>query len=73
MEQKQATLEMIYEMLKKIEMEVEMINSRLNWEGEFDEEENAEFAEGTKRAWEEIDEGKYAKYNSPEEFLDSFK
>lgn len=69
MEQKQVTLEGIYEMLKKIESEVEIINSRLDWEHEFTEEETAEFVEGTRQAWKEIDEGK-GKKMSPKEFLD---
>ncbi len=75
MEQKQIILEKIYELLKKIEVEVEMINDRLDLEGEFTEEENAEFVEGTRLAWEEIDEGK-GKKMSVKEFLDeinSFK
>jgi hypothetical protein len=73
MEQRQVTLEKIYEMLKKIEVEVEMINERLDWENEFSEDENKEFVEGTRKAWKEIDEGKYVTYNSPDEFLATFK
>lgn len=73
MEQSRITLERIYEMLKKIEVEVEMINDRLDWEREFTEEENAEFVEGTNKAWNEVDEGKYTVYDSPEEFLATFK
>lgn len=73
MEQKQATLEKIYSMLKKMESEIEMINAKLDWENEFTEEENKEFIEGTKRAWKDIDDGKYTTYDSAEEFLETFK
>jgi zona occludens toxin (predicted ATPase) len=73
MEQRNITLEKIYEMLKKIEIEIEIINNKLDWEKEFTEEENNGFSEGTRKAWEEIDEGKYTSYNSPEEFLATFK
>ena len=68
MEQKQVTLEKIYEMLKKIEIEVEILNDRLDWEHEFTEEENKEFIEGTREAWKEVDEGK-GKRMSVKEFL----
>ncbi len=73
MEQKQVTLEKIYEMLKKIEVEVEMINTRMDWESQFTDEENENFARETREAWKEIDDGKYSSYDSPEEFLATFK
>jgi hypothetical protein len=73
MEQGQITLEKIYEMLKRIEVDVEMINCRLNCGGDFSEEENGEFVNGTRQAWKEIDEGKCTCYNSTEEFLETFK
>lgn len=36
-------------------------------------EEDLEFARRTEEAWQEIDEGKCTKHNSPEEFFESLK
>ena len=73
MEQKQITLEKIYDAIKNMQQELHNINERLDWEHEFTEEENKIFAEGTERAWKEIDEGKYTVYGSSDEFLATFK
>ena len=73
MEQKQITLEKIYAAVQRMQKELQEINIKLDWENEFDETENKEFAEGTRRGWKEIDEGKYTPYNSSEEFLATFK
>ncbi len=67
------TLGKIYEKLGKIELDIELLNDKLDWANEFSEEENKEFEEGTREAWKEIEEGRYARYNSTEEFLESFK
>ena len=73
MEVKQITLEAIYKAIQNLQHELQNINEKLDGESEFIDEENKEFIEGTKEAWKEIDEGKYTTYNSPEEFLDTFK
>lgn len=73
MEQKQITLEAIYKALQNMQHELHEIKEKLDWEDEFTEEENEEFIKGTREAWKEIDEGKYTTYNSPEEFLATFK
>jgi len=73
MEQKQIGLNEIYEKLKKIEIEIEMINYKLNWERDFSEDENREFVEGTRKAWGDVDNNKYTAYDSAEEFLLTFK
>lgn len=69
----QITLEKIYEMLRRIEVEVEMINAKLGWEKDFTGEESAEFIEGTRKALEEVDCGKVRHYKSHKEFLETFK
>lgn len=73
MEQNQITLEAIYKTIQHMQQELHEIKEKLDWEDEFTEEENEEFIKGTREAWKEIDEGKYTKYNSPEEFLATFK
>lgn len=73
MEQKQVTLETIYRTIQNIQQELHEIKEKLDWEDKFTEEENEEFIKGTREAWKEIDEGKYTTYNSPEEFLATFK
>ena len=73
MEQKQVTLEQIYFAIQKMQKDLHIIEEKLDWEKEFSEEENIDFIEKTKKAWKEVDEGKYTSYNSPEEFLTTFK
>ena len=72
MEQKQITLEEIYLAIQKMQQELHNLNDRLGRSDEFTEEENKEFDEGTRQAWEEIDEGK-GKKMSIKEFLGEIK
>ncbi|MEK6800880.1 MAG: hypothetical protein AABY05_03020 [Nanoarchaeota archaeon] len=65
MEQKQVTLEQIYFAIQKMQKDLHIIEEKLDWE--------KEFSEKTQKAWKEVDEGKYTAYNSPEEFLSTFK
>ncbi len=64
MEQKQISLNEIYKILLELKSKMQNIDQYL---------EDLEFARRTEEAWKEIDEGKYTKYNSPEEFLKTFK
>jgi len=58
MEQKQISLEKIYEAIQNMQKELHNINEKLDWENDFTEEENREFIEGTRQAQREIGEGK---------------
>ncbi len=64
MEQEQITLKQVYEKLLKLEIFMKKMNEYI---------EDLEFARRTEEAWEEIDQGKYTTYNSPEEFLSTLK
>ena len=72
-EKQKITIEAIYKAVRHIQQQLDQINEKLEGEAEFTEEENNEFIDGTREAWKEIDEGKYTKYNSPEEFLATFR
>ncbi len=69
MEQKQITLDQVYKILLELRARVEDIDEKLNWEHEFTEEENKEFARRTEEAWREIDDSK-GETISVGEFLD---
>ena len=64
MDQKQISLNEIYVKLLELEKSMKKMDQYI---------EDLEFARRTEEAWQEIDEGKYTKYNSPEEFLATFK
>jgi len=58
--------------LEKLNMEVMALKAQLNTIQKFIQE-DLEFARRTEEAWQEIDEGKFTKYDSAEEFFDSLK
>lgn len=65
MEQKQLSLENMNKEIVALKQEMEKIKAMF--------EEDLEFARRTELAWKEIDEGKFTEYDSPEEFLKTFK
>ncbi len=64
MEQKQISLNQIYNVLLELKSKMQKMDQYL---------EDLEFARRTELAWKEIDEGKFTEYDSPEEFLKTFK
>ena len=64
MEQKQITLNDIYAKLIVSEKTMKKMDQYM---------EDLEFARRTEEAWQEIDEGKYTNYDSPEEFFATLK
>lgn len=64
MEQKQISLNQIYSVLLELKSKMQKMDQYL---------EDLEFARRTELAWKEIDEGKFTEYDSPEEFLKTFK
>ncbi len=64
MEQNQISLNSIYSILLELKSKMQKMDQYL---------EDLEFARRTELAWKEIDEGKFTEYDSPEEFLKTFK
>ncbi len=64
MTQEQHSLNEIYNVLLELKMRIQKIDDHL---------EDLDFINRTERAWQEIDEGKYTEYDSPEEFLRTFR
>ena len=64
MESKQVTLNDVYGKLILLEKSMKKMDQYI---------EDLEFARRTEEAWQEIEEGKYIKYDSPEEFLATFR
>ena len=64
MEQKQASLNEIYKILVELKVKMQKMDQYID---------DLEFARRTEEAWQEIDKGEYKSYNSPEEFLETFK
>jgi ABC-type polar amino acid transport system ATPase subunit len=64
MEQKQVSLNEVYKILLELKAKMNKMDQYI---------EDLEFARRTEEAWQEIDEGKFTEYNSPEEFLVTLK
>ncbi len=64
MEQNQVSLNEIYKVLLELKGKMQKMDQYI---------EDLEFARRTEEAWQEVDEGKYTEYNSPEDFLATFK
>ena len=67
MAQTQVSLEEIYKILIELRTKMQKFDKVDQYL------EDLEFARRTEEAWQEIDTGKYTKYNSPEDFLATLK